>query len=104
MMLPRRYLHLGEGILNWLTDIACSSEFERYAGDSLAAGRATLSGQVLSKVQDKERYPGLPGWGLGFGLTSAPHKNSPVLKPQQQGGQGPKMGSIVVGEKEEDHI
>jgi hypothetical protein len=62
------------------------------------------SGQVLSKVHDKERHHGLPGWGLGLGFKSTPHKISVVLKLQQQEGHGPKMGSIFIEEKEEDHV
>jgi len=35
------------------------------AGGSVAAGRATLTGQVKGEHPDKERYTGPPGWGLG---------------------------------------
>jgi hypothetical protein len=68
---------------------------------SVVAGRATHSGEVLNEVQDKERDHGRTGWGLGLGLTFAPDRNSFVLKHRQQGGQGPKMSSSVIEEKEE---
>lgn len=67
-----------------MRDVECSIEFESYAGGSFAADRAIHSGQIFSEVQDKERYPGSSGWGLGLVLTSTSHGSSIVLKPQQQ--------------------
>jgi len=36
----------------------------RYVSSSLAAGRATHTGQVLREVPDKRRYPGPAGCGM----------------------------------------
>jgi len=57
------------------------------------------AGQVSNKVPHNERYAGPPGWGLGMGLPSLPHKN--CLKPWQWGGHGPKM---EVPQKKTKHI
>jgi hypothetical protein len=68
----QRYLHLSEGICNRVKEFACTSGRENYAVSSVAAGKATYAGQVLSEVPDKERYLGLPGLGLGVGLYLTP--------------------------------
>jgi hypothetical protein len=83
-------------------ELAGTGKLERYAGERLAASSATHAGQVLSEVPDEERYPGLPGWGLGVVLTSSPRKNSVVLKPRQRGGHGPKMDRSATEDEEEE--
>jgi hypothetical protein len=55
MMLFQWYLHLVEDIFSCVRGVEYSIEFESYAGGSLAAGRATHSGQVFSEGQDKEK-------------------------------------------------
>jgi hypothetical protein len=102
MMLCQWYLHLVEDIFSCVRDVECSIEFESYAADILAPGRATHSGQVFSEMQGKEREPCSPGRGLGLGLSSISHGSSIIFKPQQQGGHVPRRGSSVIEEKEED--
>ena len=46
------------------------------AGGRLAAGRLTHTGQNLSEVPDKQKYPGPPIRRLGMGQNSSPPKNS----------------------------
>ena len=60
---------------------------ESYVGDSVATGRATLAGQVKGERSDKERYTGLPGWGLGrWARTPTPgKKNTHKLKNLDKG-------------------
>jgi len=41
-----------------------------YASSSLAAGRATCGRQESSKLPDKERYSGSPGFGFRFGADN----------------------------------
>jgi hypothetical protein len=48
---------------------------KRYAGSSIATGRASHAEQVKGYDLDKKGYPGPPGWGLGVRLTTSPHKN-----------------------------
>lgn len=60
-----------------------------YAG-SIAAGRTMYAVQVLSKVPHKERYAGPPGWGMGMGLESLPHKNSIVSNSGNREAMAPK--------------
>jgi hypothetical protein len=47
---------------------------ESYAGGSVAAGRVFHVGQVKGDDPDKKGYPDSPGWGLGVGSTTPPHK------------------------------
>jgi hypothetical protein len=51
-----------------------------YAGGSMATSRVSNAGQVKGDDPDKKGYPGLPGWGLGMGLTTPPHKKPQLLK------------------------
>jgi hypothetical protein len=60
--------------LAWLNDS------ESYAGGSIATGRASHARQVEDDDPDKKGYPGLPGWVLGVGLTTLPHKKCLVEK------------------------
>jgi hypothetical protein len=45
------------------------------AGGSVATGSASNARQVKGDEPDKKGYSGLPGWGLGVGLTTPPHNN-----------------------------
>jgi hypothetical protein len=54
--------------------LAWSNDPESYTGGSIATGRVSQAGQVKGDDPDKERYPGLPGWGLSLGLTTPPRK------------------------------
>jgi hypothetical protein len=54
--------------------LAWSQDPESYTGGSIATGRVSQAGQVKGDDPDKERYPGLPGWGLSVGLTALPRK------------------------------
>jgi hypothetical protein len=58
----------------WLNDP------ESYAGYSIATGRASHARQVEGDDPDEKGYPGPPGWGLGVGLTTSPHKKCLVEK------------------------
>jgi len=53
-MLHQWYRCLVEDIFSCVRDVECSTEFESCADGSLAAGRATHSGQVFSEAQGKE--------------------------------------------------
>lgn len=66
--------------------------FNSNAGGIIAVGRAILVRQVLNKVPEKEKNPGLPVWGLFVVLSSSRCKNLVALKPWQQEGHGLKMG------------
>jgi hypothetical protein len=64
-----------------LRRLARCNDPESYAGGSVATGRATLAGQVKGEHPDKERYTGLPGWGLGrWASTPSPGKKTHKLK------------------------
>jgi hypothetical protein len=52
-----------------------SNDPDSYAGSSTVPGSASNARQVKGDYPDKKGYPGLPGWGLGVGLTTPPHKN-----------------------------
>jgi hypothetical protein len=66
---PRRYPYFDTVVgLPW------SCDPDSYAGGSVAAGRVSHAGQVKGDDPDKKGYPGLPGWGLGVGLTAPPRK------------------------------
>ena len=52
-----------------------SNDPESYAGGNVATGRASHARQVKDDDPDKKGYPGLPGWGLGVGAKTPPHKN-----------------------------
>ena len=43
---------------------------------ALAAGRATLAGEVEGDGSDERGYPGPSGWGLGVRLTTSPRKKT----------------------------
>ena len=43
---------------------------------ALAAGRATLAGQVEGDGPDERGYSGPPGWVLGVRLTTSPLKKT----------------------------
>ena len=73
-----------------------------YAGRSITGGGATHIAQVLSKLTDKERHPGTPGWGLGVELTSPPRKNSVVSEHQWRDGHGTETYRSAVEEEEEE--
>ena len=64
-----------QGMFSQVREVACTSEFASFAGSSLAAGRASRSGQVLCHMVV------CLGLGLGVGLTSLLCKNSVILKP-----------------------
>ena len=49
-------------IFSWAREAGSTTELEHHASGSLAADRAT-SGQILSEVPDKDRYPGPPALG-----------------------------------------
>jgi hypothetical protein len=54
--------------------LAGSDDPKSYAGGSLDTSRVFHARQVIGDDPDKKGYPGLPVWGLGVGLTSAPIK------------------------------
>jgi hypothetical protein len=87
LLLPSlRYLHIDEGIFCRVRRLAWCNDPESYAGCSVAAGRATLAGQVKGEHPDKERYTGPPGWGLGRSAsTSSPDKRTHMLKNLDKG-------------------
>jgi len=45
-------------------------QLDRYAGISLAAGKAINARQFLSMLPDNAMYPALLGWGWGMGLMT----------------------------------
>jgi hypothetical protein len=57
-----------------------SHDPDSYAGGSVATGRASHARLVKGEDPDKKGYPGPPGWGLGVGLTTPPHKKCFVEK------------------------
>jgi len=63
--------------------LAWSKDPESSAGSSVATGRASHARQVKGDDPDKKGYTGPPGWGLGMGLTTQPHKKSVVLRSLQ---------------------
>jgi len=80
------YLHLDEGIFCRVRRLAWCNDPERYAGGSVATGRATPAGQVKGEHPDKERYTGPPGWGLGrWASTPSPWKKTHILKSRNFG-------------------
>jgi hypothetical protein len=50
------FLLLVEGQFSREREPACTSELESHAGRSLASGRATHFGQILSEVPEKAAY------------------------------------------------
>jgi len=79
-MIPKLYLHLVECLFSQVTEVVCISEVTSYAGSSTAAVRAPHAAPALSDVQDKNIYPGVPGWGLDVLLTCTPGKSLVVLE------------------------
>jgi len=53
--------------------LAWSQDPERYAGSSIATGRASHARQIKDDP-DEKGYPGTLGWGLGMSLTTSPYK------------------------------
>ena len=76
-------------------ELACTIEVKSCAVGSLAGGGAILAGYVLREVPD--RYPDLPGWGLGVGLRSSPHINSVISEPRQRGRAMARKRAEVLG-------
>jgi len=54
--------------------LAWSNDPESNAGSSITTGRTSQARQIKGDGPDKKGYPALPGWGLGVGLTTPPHK------------------------------
>jgi hypothetical protein len=54
--------------------LAWSNDPDSYAGGTFPTGRASNARQVEGDDPDKKEYPDIPGWGLGMGLTTSPHK------------------------------
>jgi hypothetical protein len=83
---------------------------EWYAGGSTATGRASHAGQVKGDDPDKNGYPGLPGWGLGVGLTTPPSITWICLQTSIEaldeeegwGDHGQKTGRRAIEKEEED--
>jgi hypothetical protein len=80
--------------------LAWCNDPESYAGGSLAAVRVTLAGQVKGEHPDKERYPGLPGWGLGrWAGTSSPGKRTHRLNSPYKVSENLKVGQWEDGKQ-----
>lgn len=82
------YLHLVEGTVRSVRKFMCTSWFDSYASSSLAAGRVTHAGQILSEMLDKEKQsiPWPSRLGVGCGDSHTYHSwSSNVSKPQQWG-------------------
>ena len=80
-----KYLHLDKGIFCRVRRLAWCNDPESYASGSVAAGRATLAGQVKGEHPDKERNTGPPGWGLGrWASTPSPKKKNTHAKKNRQ--------------------
>jgi len=60
--------------------LAWSNNPESYAGSSIVTGRASHARQVKGDDPDKKGYPDPPGWDLGLGLTTPPHKKYVLLR------------------------
>jgi len=52
-MVSLGYFHLDEGVFCRVRRLAWCNDPERYAGGSVATGRATLAGQVKGEHPDK---------------------------------------------------
>jgi len=72
---PRRYSYF-----DVVVGLVWSNEPDSYAGGSIASGRASHAIKVKGDEPDNKGYPGSPGWGLGMGLTTQPHKKHVLLR------------------------
>ena len=66
--LPVRYPYFDA-----VVGLVLSNDPESYTGGSVATGRASHCRRVKGDDPDEKGYPGLPGWGLGMGLTTPSH-------------------------------
>jgi hypothetical protein len=66
----RQTTHLVEVKFCRLKERACTSELEDYAGGSVAARRASNTGEAFREITEREEISGPQSVGLGVGLHS----------------------------------